>query len=222
MRIAISGHSGCGNTTATTNVGTALKLKVINYTFRDLAKELNMSFEDLHREAGENNIFDYMTDLQLIRSALAPNVIVGSRLAAWLMDAELRIWLQASLEVRASRINLRESEKHSGPEAVLYKTLRRDEQNRRRYMKLYGLDINDHSDFDITINTQMLTAEQVSSLVVAAAQWVSVNHLERQNMHLPRIKEIIAENLRIPMEALSNSAVPINLLEIFKLNYKRL
>ena len=27
MRIAISGHSGCGNTTATTNVGKALQLK---------------------------------------------------------------------------------------------------------------------------------------------------------------------------------------------------
>lgn len=215
MRIAMSGHSGCGNTTATNNVGKALNLNIMNFTFRDLAVELEVNFEDLHREAPNNFIYDYLTDLTCIRAALNGKIIVGTRLAAWLVDADLRIWLNASLEARASRINRRESEKNSSYEAVLYKTLKRDEQNRKRYLKLYGIDINDHSDFDVTINTEMLTVEQVSSLIVAAAQWASVNQLERKNFHLPRIREIIAENLKLPLEALTDANYQVNLIDVY-------
>jgi CMP/dCMP kinase len=198
LKIAISGHSGCGNTTATSNVGKSLKLKVMNYTFRDLAKDLGMSFEDLHAQAPTNFIFDYLTDLVLSRFALSPDVVVGTRLAAWLMDADLRIWLQSSYE------------------QVLYKTLKRDEQNRKRYLQLYGIDINDHSDFDITINTDLLTAEQVSGLIEAAAKWASINQLDRKNVHITRIRELIAENLELPFEALIDLNYQIDVKTIFQ------
>lgn len=220
MRIAISGHSGCGNTTATTNVAKALNLKVMNFTFRDLARELGMGFDELHAESSTNYIYDYLTDLTCIRAAQAGDIVVGSRLAAWLVNADLRIWLHASLEARAGRINRRESEKLSSYESVLYKTLKRDESNRKRYLQLYGIDIYDHSDFDITINTERLTAEQVSGLIVAAAQWASANSLQRNNLHLKRIKEIIAENLNLPEEALSDPSYPIDVKNIYK-QYKQ-
>lgn len=216
MRIAISGHSGCGNTTATSNVGKSLGLKIMNYTFRDLAKDLGLAFEDVQRESPNTPMFDYLTDLQLIRAALGPQIVLGTRLASWLMEADLRIWLHASLEARASRINKRETEKASTYEAVLYKTLKRDESNRKRYLQLYGVDINDHADFDVTINTEKLTAEQVSGLIVAAAQWASNNKLERKNIHLPRIREIIAENLKLPMEALTDPSHAVDVKEIYR------
>ena len=215
MRIAISGHSGCGNTTATTNVGRALGLTIVNYTFRDLAKELGVNFEDLHREAPDNFIFDYLTDLKCIRAALNENIVLGTRLAAWLMEADLRIWLHAPLEARARRINKRESEKEASYEAVLYKTLKRDDQNRNRYLQLYGLDINDHSDFDITINTDKLTAEQVSSLIVAAAQWVSQNKLERKNLHIKRVQTIIADKLKLSPQVFVDPNIEVDVKEIF-------
>lgn len=216
MRIAISGHSGCGNTTATTNVGRALGLNIVNYTFRDLAKELGIPFEELHREAPDNFIYDYLTDLKCIRAALQENIVLGTRLAAWLMDADLRIWLHAPLEARARRINKRESEKEATYESVLYKTLKRDEQNRKRYLQLYGLDIHDHSDFDITINTEKLTAEQVSSLIVAAAQWASKNQLERTNLHIKRVRAIIADKLKLSDKIFSDPSTDVDVSEIFK------
>lgn len=216
MRIAISGHSGCGNTTATTNVGRALGLNIVNYTFRDLAKDLGMSFDDLHKQAPDNFIFDYLTDLRCIRAALNENIVLGTRLAAWLMDADLRIWLHAPLEARARRINMRESEKEATYEAVLYKTLKRDEQNRKRYLQLYGLDILDHSDFDITINTEKLTAEQVSSLIVAAAQWASKNQLERKNLHIRRVQTIIADKLKLPESVFTDPSIEVDVKEIYQ------
>ena len=40
MRIAISGKSGCGNTTVTRLVSEALGFEMINFTFRSLAEEI--------------------------------------------------------------------------------------------------------------------------------------------------------------------------------------
>ncbi len=218
MRIAISGYSGCGNTTATTNVGHTLDLKIVNYTFRDLAAELNLPFEAMHKAASDNLIYDYLTDLTLIRNALSnENIVIGTRLASWLMNADLRIWLHAPLDARAKRIFARaKPEDNISYEQVLYQTLKRDEQNKQRYLRLYGIDIDDHSDFDITINTAKLTADQVSSLIEAAAKWAKRNQLDRSNLHLARIQEIIAENLKLPIEAVKDPTYKVDVVEIYK------
>jgi CMP/dCMP kinase len=216
LKIAISSHSGCGNTTATNNVGSTLGLEVVNYTFRDLAQHLNLPFEQIQRQAAKSRIYDFLTDLNLIRASLRPRVVVGSRLAGWLVDADLRVWLHASLEARAKRIFQREPHKHAGYESVLYRTLQRDEQNRKRYLEVYGIDINDLSDFDIDINTEKLTAEQVSSLIVAAARWASQNQLDRGNPHLRRIRKIISDNLGIDPKLLVDNSVSVNVKEIYQ------
>jgi CMP/dCMP kinase len=216
LKIAISSHSGCGNTTATNNVGRTLGLEVVNYTFRDLAQDLDLPFEQIQRQAAKSRIYDFLTDLNLIRASLRPRVVVGSRLAGWLVDADLRVWLHASLEARAKRIFQREPDKHAGYESVLYRTLQRDEQNRKRYLEVYGIDINDRSDFDIDINTEKLTAEQVSSLIVAAARWASQNQLDRGNPHLRRIRKIISDSLGIDPKLLVDNSVSANVKEIYQ------
>ncbi|HXM04542.1 MAG TPA: cytidylate kinase family protein [Chthoniobacterales bacterium] len=216
LRIAISSLSGCGNTTATMNVGRTLGLKVVNYTFRDLAADIGISFEEIHERSQQNRTFDYLTDLNQIRLSLQPKVVVGSRLAAWLVNADLRVWLQASLEERAKRIFRREVEKGLTYESVLYRTLQRDEQNRKRYLQLYGLDSNDRSDFDIIINTEKLTAEQVSSLIIAAARWASQNQLDRKNLHLQRIRNILSDSLKIDPAVVIDPSLSVDLKAIYQ------
>jgi cytidylate kinase len=215
LRIAISSHSGCGNTTATNNVGRTLGLEVVNYTFRDLARDLDIPFEEIQRQAAKSRIYDFLTDLKLMRASLHPCVVVGSRLAGWLVDADLRVWLHAPLEARAKRIFQREADKHASYESVLYRTLQRDEENRKRYLEVYGIDINDRSDFDIIINTEKLTAEQVSSLIVAAARWASQNQLDRRNLHLQRIRKIISDQLRIDPKVLIDGTISVDPKEIY-------
>jgi cytidylate kinase len=198
------------------NVGRTLDLKVVNYTFRDLAADIGLSFEEIHERSQQNRAFDYLTDLNQIRLSLQPKVVVGSRLAAWLVNADLRVWLQASLEERAKRIFRREVGKGLTYESVLYRTLQRDEQNRKRYLQLYGIDSNDRSDFDIIINTEKLTAEQVSSLIIAAARWASQNQLDRKNLHLERIRNLISDSLKIAPAVLLDPSLSVDLKAVYK------
>ena len=77
LKIAISSHSGCGNTTATNNVGTSLGLDVVNYTFRDLALDLELPFEEIQLRSTKSRIYDFLTDLKLMRASLGPASWLG-------------------------------------------------------------------------------------------------------------------------------------------------
>jgi len=154
LKIAISSHSGCGNTTATKQCRTTLSLEVVNYTFRDLAQDLDLPFEEIQRQAAKSRIYDLLTDLKLMRASLQSRVVVGSRLAGWLVEADLRVWLHAPLEARAKRIFQREPDNTSVTSPFFIERCSAISRNRKRYLEVYGIDINDRSDFDIDINTE--------------------------------------------------------------------
>ncbi len=169
MKIAISGLSGCGNTTACTNVGKALGLNVINYTLRNASQECGFSLQEMQLLAGKFDVVDCMLDKKLSEIVEREgNCVVGTRLAGWLIDADLSVWLHASLRTRAQRIGQREEK----PLRQLMKeTAIRDKQNIDRYKKIYGINtLNHHQHFDLVVNTERLSPEQVAGLIVAAAE----------------------------------------------------
>jgi DNA ligase (NAD+) len=51
LRIAISGKSGCGNTTVSTLLSQKLNIKLINYTFRQLAEEKGLTLAQVIENA---------------------------------------------------------------------------------------------------------------------------------------------------------------------------
>ena len=51
VRVAISGKSGCGNTTVSTLLAEKLGVKLINYTFRQLAAEKGLTLAQVIENA---------------------------------------------------------------------------------------------------------------------------------------------------------------------------
>lgn len=93
--------------------------------------------------------------------------MLGSRLAIWVLhDADFRVYLDAPIQVRASRIQKREG---GDLEEVRRKTLMRDHRDHDRYLRIYGIDNNDYEFVDLVIDTTDLTPEQVADRIVAAA-----------------------------------------------------
>jgi cytidylate kinase len=196
MKIAISGLSGCGNTTATRNVAEKLNYQAINYTFRSLADNLSMNFEDIHQKSTITPLFDYLVDLETLKLSNEDQVVAGSRLSAWLLNADLKVWLSASVEERSARIFSREPERYDQSyEKAFVRTLKRDQKDRKRYLEFYGLDINTQEGLDLILNTEQLTASQVSSLITAAANWAHSNHLKKTNSHRDRLIKIITSQV---------------------------
>ena len=165
-RIAISGKSGCGNSSVTRLVGERLGLRVINYTFKNMAVEMGITFDELGVRAERDDTFDRTLDRRQVELAREPGCVLGSRLAIWLLpEADLKVYLYAASEVRAARIAVREG---TPAEETLARTVARDRRDRERYLRLYGIDIDRHDAAHVVVDTTLGDQEYVASVIVAA------------------------------------------------------
>jgi cytidylate kinase len=168
LRIAISGKSGCGNTSVSRLLSERLSLRLINYTFHDMARELGLSFEEVCRLAERDNQYDLSLDRQQVELATQGSCVLASRLAIWLLEqAQLKVYLYASAEVRAGRIARRE---HQSPAQALRDVNDRDERDRQRYLRLYEINVDDYGFADLVVDTEQLDVEQVVRRIEQAQQ----------------------------------------------------
>ncbi len=164
--IAISGKSGCGNTTVVRLVAQKLGFLPVNYTFRTMAKDMGIPFEELLKKAQDSLEYDRKLDEHQAELAREGNTVVGSRLAIWMVpEADLKIYLRASHAVRVQRIHAREG----GDIAAIDRfTQERDAKDRARYRTLYNIDINDTSCAHLSIDTERWNAEEIAEIIVDA------------------------------------------------------
>ena len=168
LRVAISGKSGCGNTTVSRLVADRLGLPMINYTFKDLARDNGMTFEEVCEKAEQGPEFDYLIDRMQVEMAEKGPCVLGSRLAIWLLrDRAFTVYLDAPPEIRAARIAMREGIPHG---LSLEKMLARDKRDRDRYLRLYDWDMDNYSFARLVIDTGSLDPPAVADRIVHAVQ----------------------------------------------------
>lgn len=164
VRIAISGKSGCGNTTVSRLLAERLGIALINYTFRSMAEEEGVTFEQMCLLAEQDDHWDRTLDERQVARARDRSCVLGSRLAAWLLtDATLTVYLSASLDVRASRIQQREGGRSAD---VRDATAERDRRDRARYLALYDIDIDRWDHVDLVVETDQQAPEAIVDRIV--------------------------------------------------------
>ena len=165
LRIAISGKSGCGNTTVSTLLSEKLGVKLINYTFRQLAAEKGLTLAQVIENAKTDDSYDIFVDNHQVELARAESCVLGSRLAIWMLkEADLKVYLYASDDTRANRILVREG---GDLEEIKNFTSMRDSEDSRRYLKLYNIDNNKYDFCDLIIDTANYTPDQIVDLIIA-------------------------------------------------------
>jgi len=164
--IAISGKSGCGNTTVSRRVAQILGCEFINYTFRKLAEEEGKSLAEILALAEEDSSWDRLLDSRQVELAQRQDCVIGSRLAMWLLpNVSLRVYLKASPSVRVDRIYAREG--GSRDEIAIF-TAQRDVRDHKRYKETYGIDTDDVSSANLVIDTERWDAEQIARIIADA------------------------------------------------------
>jgi cytidylate kinase len=165
MKIAISGKSGCGNTTVSRLVADMLGIRFINFTFRSLATERGMSLPEVLVQAAKDDSWDREVDRRQVALAReGGGCVLGSRLAIWMLgEADLKVYLNAAPETRARRIVRREG---GTLESVAAFTAERDRQDRERYIRIYGIDNDDYGFADLIIDTDTLDPKRIADLIV--------------------------------------------------------
>ncbi len=164
VRIAVSGKSGCGNTTVSKILAEQLGLRFINFTFRSLADEKGISLEEVLALAAKDDWWDKEVDRCQVELAMQDGgCVLGSRLAIWMLkEADLKVYLRAKPEVQARRIFQREG---GSLEDIAAFTAERDRQDKERYLRIYGIDNDDYSFADIVIDTDTIDPIQIAELI---------------------------------------------------------
>ncbi len=165
VRVAISGKSGCGNTTVSTLLSQKLGVTLINWTFRNLAAERGMTLAQVIEEAKTDDSYDKTVDTRQVELAQKESCVLGSRLAIWMLkEADLKVYLLASDDTRAKRILNREG---GDLEKIKDFTAMRDREDSARYKKLYNINNNDFDFADIKIDTANYNPEQIVELILS-------------------------------------------------------
>lgn len=163
MKIAISGKSGCGNTTVSSLLAKKLNVTLINYTFRQLAAEKNMTLAEVIEAAKTDDFYDKYVDTHQVELAEKTSCVLGSRLAIWMLkNADLKVYLYASEDERARRILEREG---GDLEKIKEFTKMRDSEDTRRYKKLYNIDNNDYAFADLIIDTGKYSPDEIVEMI---------------------------------------------------------
>ena len=165
LKIAVSGKSGCGNTTISKMIANALNLKFINFTFRSLAEERGVDLKTIIELAAKDDSIDKEVDARQVQLAdESKGCVLASRLAIWMLkDADLKVYLSAAAQTRAERIFKREG---GNFEEVAAFTAARDKKDCGRYQRIYGIDFDDYSFADLIIDTDNLSPQEIADIII--------------------------------------------------------
>lgn len=167
MKICISGLSGSGKNSVGKLAAKALGFRLVNPTFKTIAAKQKMKLMEFQKKAENDHSIDRKFDEALVKEAGMGDCVVTTWLGPWVIkDATLRVWLFAPHSVRASRVGKRDG---MGADEASRHVSDRDASNHERYMKVYGINIYDHSGFDLIINSERFAPEQSAQIVAAAA-----------------------------------------------------
>ena len=164
MIVTISGYIGSGKTTVAKDLSRRFGIKhsSAGEVFRAMAMEKGLTLEEFTKLVEDDPRIDREVDARQREMAKSDESVIDGRLSGWLVDADIKIWLKASLDVRAKRVAMRESKKYG---RALEETRNREESEIKRYKKLYDIDMRDLTPYNVVIDTTLWNAGEVADII---------------------------------------------------------
>ena len=173
MIITICGYSGSGKDT----VGKELARK-LGYRFysvggirRDMARKRGMTIQEFNKLGEKEEFTDKEPDkYQAELGKKEDDFVIVGRTSAHFIPHAFKIMLKVDLDEGARRIFTdkdRDHEKYSNIEEAKELVRKRDESDKRRYMKYYGIDPYDEKGYDLVIDTTNITAMEVVEKILS-------------------------------------------------------
>ncbi len=166
MIITIAGDPGSGKSTVAKILAGKLDMDYFSTgeLFRKIAEDMNMPLLELTKKAEQNPHYDKVIDeYQQKLGREEDNFILEGRLGFYFIPKSVKICLKVSSAEAARRIysDKRKGENNSSIEDTLRNIIIREKSEKKRFRKLYGVDIDDESNYDFVINTTNISAKRV-------------------------------------------------------------
>ena len=170
--IVISGPPAVGKTTVAKGLAEEFQLQYLSGgdVLKEMASEHGFDSKgddwwdteegmEFLNQREQNSEFDKKLDEKLSILFNQGGMVITSYTLPWLVEDGIRIWLEGSHESSTDRMQSRDN---MSSEDAYKITKERFDKNKALYKKLYDFDFGeDKSVFDLIINTDNLTAQQV-------------------------------------------------------------
>ncbi len=173
MLITLSGTIGSGKTTIANEIS---KLNFVHISageiMRRMSKERNLSLLEFSKYAEKNFEIDKEIDKHqklLVEKEIKKgnNCVVEGRISWFVIKPDIKIFLDADIDVRTKRVMKREK--------CSYENARISIKNRelseyKRFKEIYNIDINDLRNYDLCINTSKWDIEGIKKIIFSAIE----------------------------------------------------
>ncbi len=168
--ITVGGLPGSGKSTLARLLADEIGMDYISAgkIFRKMAADSGLGLEEFSRKAENDHEIDRKVDAYQVEQARGKNVVVDSRLSAWLLGkADLRVSLIADRRTRAQRVARRDE---ISEEEAINRVGEREQSEKRRYLEVYDIDISDMSVYDLVINSGTYLPREIVDIVCHALE----------------------------------------------------
>lgn len=171
--VTITGQSGSGVSTITGKLAEALGYRKFSAggLFRNLASQFDMSVHKLNDYTSSHRVVDDEIDGLIRRLGEGSEIVLDSRLGYFWIHNSFKIYLKADEDVAARRIfDDIEQGRRKGESAVsileaLESVQRHNESTQQRYFENYGIDISNTRCFDLIVDTDDKTPDEIVALI---------------------------------------------------------
>ena len=183
MLITITGMNGSGKSTAAQIIAEKLGYEYVSIwnMKRKLAAEMGISiseFDELGARPENQHEFDLKYEDYQRSFSPDANIVLDSRLGFWCQPNSFKLFLTVDAREAAKRIfsQKRETDNYTSEEEVYEITKKRNDEQLERFQRLYNINYQDTTIFDLVVDTTGKKTEETISIILDAFTKRQVNH----------------------------------------------
>jgi len=173
MKITITGDLGSGKSSVAKKLCQELRYIYIStgQFHREIASEYGVNALELNELAETDRTIDERVDSLLIEmNEKDENAIIDSRMGWHFVKEALKIYLQVDQEIGVERILL-DKGRHNEPKyqdqnSARKKLMERKLIENKRFQQRYNVDCSDLNNYDVIVNTTLLSITEVADLII--------------------------------------------------------
>ena len=171
--ITITGETGSGVSTVTNKLADVLVYRKFSAgsIFRTLARQYDMTVDDLNDFARNNGVVDREIDTLIRRNGEGSEIVLDARLGYYWIHDSFSVYLKVDPDIAAHRIyeDISNGRRYEDGATTINQVImgiqKQAQSTQERYFRDYGIDVSNINMFDLVINSDDKSPDEIVTMI---------------------------------------------------------